>query len=180
VLHAEPLPADVRELLVTIQRELFNLGGELSIPGIELLKADAVLRLDEALARYHPTLPRLAEFTLPAGTCSAAPAHLSRTIARRAERALVLLAGAEQVNDAPRQYLNRLSDLEFVLARVLNRGAEAQDALERRQDASGDEPAGVHAATCGAGALAEFAPGQPTRQRPVANDSRWPAPGCHG
>ncbi|MES2959298.1 MAG: cob(I)yrinic acid a,c-diamide adenosyltransferase [Pseudomonadota bacterium] len=121
VLLAEPLPDDVRELLVTIQHELFNLGGELSIPGYQLVKADAVLHLDEALARHNAALPRLAEFILPAGTRSAALAHVSRTVARRAERALVALAAQESVNDAPRQYLNRLSDLLFVLARVLNR-----------------------------------------------------------
>ncbi len=121
VLLAEPLPADVRELLVTIQQELFNLGGELSIPGYELLKPGAVLRLDEALAHYNAALPRLKEFILPAGTRSAALAHVSRTVARRAERVLVALAAAETVNEAPRQYLNRLSDLLFVLARVLNR-----------------------------------------------------------
>ena len=121
VLLAEPLPSDVRELLVTIQHELFNLGGELSIPGYVLLKEDAVLRLDEALAHYNAGLPRLKEFILPAGTRSAALAHVSRTIARRAERTLVTLAATEAVNEAPRQYLNRLSDLMFVLARVLNR-----------------------------------------------------------
>jgi cob(I)alamin adenosyltransferase len=121
VLLAEPLPGDVRELLVVIQHELFNLGGELSIPGYELLKMDAVARLDDALAHYNATLPRLKEFILPAGTRSAALAHVSRTVARRAERAVVALAAHEKVNDAPRQYLNRLSDLLFVLARVLNR-----------------------------------------------------------
>ncbi len=121
VLLAEPLPADVRTLLVVIQHELFNLGGELSIPGFVLLKADAVLRLDEALAHYNGQLPRLQEFILPAGTRSAALAHVSRTVARRAERAVVALGTLEAVNDAPRQYLNRLSDLLFVLARVLNR-----------------------------------------------------------
>ena len=121
VLLAEPLPEDVRTLLVVIQHELFNLGGELSIPGYSLLKMDAVLRLDEALAHYNALLPRLAEFILPAGSRSAALAHVSRTVARRAERALVALAAHEPVNDAPRQYLNRLSDLLFVLARVLNR-----------------------------------------------------------
>jgi cob(I)alamin adenosyltransferase len=121
VLLAEPLPADVRKLLVTIQHELFNLGGELSVPGFELLKADAVGALDEALERYFSTLPRLQEFILPAGTRSAAIAHVCRTVARRAERAVVTLGGAEAVNDAPRLYLNRLSDLLFVLARVLNR-----------------------------------------------------------
>ena len=121
VLLAEPLPDDVRTLLVVIQHELFNLGGELSIPGFTLLKMDAVLHLDEALEAHNATLPRLKEFILPAGTRSAALAHVSRTVARRAERAVVALAAAEAVNDAPRQYLNRLSDLLFVLARVLNR-----------------------------------------------------------
>jgi cob(I)alamin adenosyltransferase len=124
VLLAEPLPEDVRELLVVIQHELFNLGGELSIPGFELLKAEAVARLDEALAHHNDTLPRLKEFILPAGTRSAALAHVSRTIARRAERSVVALATAPEgggVRSEPRQYLNRLSDLLFVLARVLNR-----------------------------------------------------------
>ena len=121
VLLAEPLPADVRELLVVIQHELFNLGGELSIPGYTLLKDDAVARLDEALAHYNAQLPRLQEFILPAGTRSAALAHVARTIARRAEGAVVALPAHEPVNAAPRQYLNRLSDLLFVLARVLNR-----------------------------------------------------------
>ena len=121
VLLAEPLPADVRELLVVIQHELFTLGGELSIPGFELLKAAAVQRLDEALAHYNAALPRLAEFILPAGTRSAAIAHVARTVARRAERAVVALGADEPVRAEPRQYLNRLSDLLFVLARVLNR-----------------------------------------------------------
>jgi cob(I)alamin adenosyltransferase len=121
VLLAEPLPAAVRELLVVIQHELFNLGGELSIPGYELLKPEAVARLDEALAAHNAALPRLAEFILPGGTRSAAIAHVARTIARRAERALVALGATEAVRAEPRQYLNRLSDLLFVLARVLNR-----------------------------------------------------------
>ena len=121
VLLAEPLPDDVRDLLVTIQHELFNLGGELSIPGYTLLKDDAVAALDAALARYNETLPRLAEFILPAGTRSASLAHVARAVARRAERAVVTLAATEAINAAPRLFLNRLSDLLFVLARVLNR-----------------------------------------------------------
>jgi cob(I)alamin adenosyltransferase len=121
VLLAEPLPDDVRELLSVIQHELFNLGGELSIPGYELLKSAAVVRLDLALAHYNAGLPRLKEFILPAGTRSAAIAHVGRTVARRAERALVALAATEPVRAEPRQFLNRLSDLLFVLARVLNR-----------------------------------------------------------
>jgi cob(I)alamin adenosyltransferase len=121
LLLCEPLPDPVRELLVLIQHELFNLGGELSIPGFELLKPEAVARLDAALAQHNATLPRLAEFILPAGTRGAAQAHVSRTVARRAERSLVALSAAEAVRAEPRQYLNRLSDLLFVLARVLNR-----------------------------------------------------------
>ena len=121
VLLAEPLPDDVRDLLVTIQHELFNLGGELSIPGYTLLKDDAVAALDAALAHYNAALPRLKEFILPAGTRSAALAHVARAVARRAERAVVTLAATEPINAAPRLFLNRLSDLLFVLARVLNR-----------------------------------------------------------
>ncbi len=132
VLLAEPLPDDVRDLLVTIQHELFNLGGELSIPGYTLLKDDAVAALDAALAHYNAALPRLQEFILPAGTRSAALAHVARAVARRAERAVVTLADSvavnadgsaatEAINNAPRLFLNRLSDLLFVLARVLNR-----------------------------------------------------------
>jgi cob(I)alamin adenosyltransferase len=122
VLLCEPLPDDVRTLLQQIQHELFNLGGELSLPGQTLLlKDEAVAALDAALERHNATLPPLAEFILPGGTRSAALAHVARTVARRAERALVALGVADTINAAPRQYLNRLSDLLFVLARVLNR-----------------------------------------------------------
>jgi len=121
VLLCEDMPPGVRELLVDIQHQLFNLGGELSIPGFELLKADAVLALDDALAQHNEKLPRLQEFILPAGTRAASLAHVCRTVARRAERAVVALEGQETLKDTPRQYLNRLSDLMFVLARVLNR-----------------------------------------------------------
>jgi cob(I)alamin adenosyltransferase len=121
VLLAEPLPDGVRALLVVIQHELFNLGGELSIPGFSLLKPEAVLALDQALDAHNAALPRLKEFILPAGTRSAALAHVARSVARRAERSVVALGAAAAVRDEPRQYLNRLSDLLFVLARVLNR-----------------------------------------------------------
>lgn len=121
VLLCENLPQSVRDLLVEVQQQLFNLGGELSIPGYELLKPEAVARLDAALEEHNAQLPRLAEFILPAGSRAAAQAHVCRTVARRAERAVVALGLAEPLNDAPRQYLNRLSDLLFVLSRVLNR-----------------------------------------------------------
>ena len=121
VLLCEPMPAGVRELLVEIQHQLFNLGGELSIPGYELLKPEAVLALDQALAEHNEQLPRLQEFILPAGTRAASVAHVCRTVARRAERAVVALEAQDALKDTPRQFLNRLSDLLFVLARVLNR-----------------------------------------------------------
>jgi cob(I)alamin adenosyltransferase len=121
LLMCEDLPPAARELLVEIQHQLFNLGGELSIPGYELLKAEAVAALDAALAHYNGQLPRLQEFILPAGNRAAAQSHVCRTVARRAERALVALGQAEALREAPRQYLNRLSDLMFVLARVFNR-----------------------------------------------------------
>ena len=121
VLLCEDMPQPVRTLLVEIQHQLFNLGGELSIPGFELLKPAAVLALDEALAEHNAALPRLKEFILPAGTRAASLAHVCRTVARRAERAVVALQSQEALHDTPRHYLNRLSDLMFVLARVLNR-----------------------------------------------------------
>jgi cob(I)alamin adenosyltransferase len=121
VLLCEEMPPDVRTLLVEIQHQLFNLGGELSIPGFELLKPDAVLMLDAALEQHNAALPRLKEFILPAGTRAAALAHVCRTVARRAERAVVTLGHVEALKATPRQYLNRLSDLMFVLSRVLNR-----------------------------------------------------------
>lgn len=121
VLLCEDMPADVRAVLVEIQHQLFNLGGELSIPGFELLKPEAVLALDQALETYNAALPRLQEFILPAGTRAAALAHVCRTVARRAERAVVGLEAEASLTETLRQYLNRLSDLMFVLARVLNR-----------------------------------------------------------
>ena len=141
LLLCEPLPGGVRELLIDVQHQLFNLGGELSIPGFALLKDDALLQLDQALAHYNAQLPRLQEFILPAGTRAAAQAHVCRTVARRAERAVVALQDAEPMRPAPRQYLNRLSDLLFVLARVLNRMDGGDDVYwksERlaRQDAT--------------------------------------------
>jgi cob(I)alamin adenosyltransferase len=127
LLLCEEMPGFLRELLVEIQHQLFNLGGELSIPGYELLKTDAVAALDSALAHYNAQLPKLQEFILPAGNRAASQAHVCRTVARRAERALVALGREETLRDAPRQYLNRLSDLMFVLARVFNRADGGDD-----------------------------------------------------
>jgi len=121
VLLCEAMPESVRDVLVEVQHQLFNLGGELSIPGFELLKPESVLALDQALAEHNENLPKLQEFILPAGNRAASLAHVCRTVARRAERAVVALGNEEALKEAPRQYLNRLSDLMFVLARVLNR-----------------------------------------------------------
>lgn len=141
LLLCEPVPEEVRDLLVEIQHQLFNLGGELSIPGYELLKAEAVQQLDEALAHHNAGLPRLQEFILPAGTRAASQAHVCRTVARRAERVVVALGNEETLNEAPRQYLNRLSDLMFVLARVLNRMNGGDDVYWKSERlARGDAP----------------------------------------
>ena len=121
LLLCEDMPDGVRALLVEIQHQLFNLGGELSIPGYELLKPEALLVLDQALAEHNEELPRLQEFILPAGTRAASQAHICRTVARRAERAVIALQARDDLKPTPRQYLNRLSDLMFVLSRVLNR-----------------------------------------------------------
>ena len=121
VILCEAMPENVRSVLVEVQHQLFNLGGELSIPGFELLKPEAVIALDQALAQHNEHLPQLQEFILPAGNRAASLAHVCRTVARRAERAVVALGNEEALKEAPRRYLNRLSDLMFVLARVLNR-----------------------------------------------------------
>ena len=152
VLLCEPMPGNVRELLVDIQHQLFNLGGELSMPGYTLLKPEALLQIDNALVEHNAALPRLAEFILPAGTRAASLAHVCRTIARRAERAVVSLGAATPINDALRQYLNRLSDLLFVLARVLNRMDGGDDVYwksERMARAAAADANGTDAADGG-------------------------------
>ena len=129
LLLVEDMPAALREELGTIQHDLFDLGGELCIPGYTLIKLEHVARLDTLLAKYNADLPPLADFILPAGSRAAAQAHVCRTVCRRAERAIVTLGRTETLNDYPRQYMNRLSDLMFVLARVLNRHAGGGDVL---------------------------------------------------
>jgi cob(I)alamin adenosyltransferase len=124
VLLAEPLPADIRGLLTDIQHDLFDLGGELSIPGFELLNISRLAVLDQAIAQWNSELPRLAEFILPGGCRASALAHIARTVARRAERNVVHLASTSTVRPELTQYLNRLSDLMFVIARILNRRPE--------------------------------------------------------
>lgn len=129
LLLCEAMPDALREELVTIQHDLFDLGGELCIPGYQMITEAHVARLDELLAKYNADLPALTEFILPAGSRAAAVAHVCRTVCRRAERAIVTLGKAETIHDHPRQYVNRLSDLMFVLSRVLNRFAGGSDVL---------------------------------------------------
>jgi cob(I)alamin adenosyltransferase len=137
VLRAEPLPEDVTSDLLAIQNDLFDLGAELCIPGRSVIDDAQVARLDERLARYNAVLPPSKEFILPGGTRAAALAHQARTVARRAERSVVALAGHEPVQPASRHYLNRLSDLLFVLARHLNRAAGQADVLWQNRNARG-------------------------------------------
>jgi cob(I)alamin adenosyltransferase len=129
VLLCEPLPDSVRQDLVAIQHDLFDLGGELCIPGFDNINVEQLARLDAQLAHYNASLPRLQEFILPAGSRGASLAHVCRTVCRRAERTVVNLAKTETVRDLCPQYLNRLSDLMFVLARVLNRADGGTDVL---------------------------------------------------
>ncbi|WP_323121832.1 cob(I)yrinic acid a,c-diamide adenosyltransferase [Burkholderia alba] len=132
VLLAEPLPDDVRAALATIQHDLFDLGGELCIPGHRVIAAVHLARIDGWLADYNARLSPLKEFILPGGARGAALAHVCRTVCRRAERSIVALGEQEPLDAAPRQYVNRLSDLLFVLARVLNRAAGGSDVLWER------------------------------------------------
>jgi cob(I)alamin adenosyltransferase len=129
LLLAEMLPVGVRAALGSIQHDLFDLGGEVCIPGHTSMSESHVSRLEALLDEYNRDLPRLKEFILPGGTRAASLAHLARTVCRRAERALVSLARAEPVSTATRKYLNRLSDLLFVLGRVLNRAGNGSDVL---------------------------------------------------
>jgi cob(I)alamin adenosyltransferase len=129
VLLAEDIPAAMRNRLAPIQHDLFDLGGELSVPGHTLVDEGHIARLEEELDALNADLPALKDFVLPGGCRGAAAAHLARTVCRRAERRLVTLDRAEPVAPALLQYLNRLSDLLFVVARVLNREAGAPDIL---------------------------------------------------
>lgn len=127
VLLTHSLPTDVSADLLTIQHALFDMGAELCIPGHTALHEDQVAYLDERLANYNAALTPLREFVLPGGAPGAAQAHMVRTICRRAERAVVAMANVEPLAPPIRQYLNRLSDLMFVLARYINQQQKFPD-----------------------------------------------------
>jgi len=131
VLLAETLPLEIRELLLRVQNELFDLGGALAYP-VAPFREDKLAHLDAAIAHYNAGLPPLKEFILPGGIPAAAQCHVARTVARRAERDLAALAHAEAVPEHALPYLNRLSDLLFVLCRVLNRAAAQTETMWNR------------------------------------------------
>jgi cob(I)alamin adenosyltransferase len=121
VLLTHLLPAPIRTTLQREQHTLFNLGGELSMPGMQFIKADDVARLDAATEALNASLPPLKEFVLPGGTAPAACCHVARAVARRAERQLWALNAKQPLNEHALRYANRLSDYLFVAARTLAR-----------------------------------------------------------
>jgi cob(I)alamin adenosyltransferase len=136
VVLAEQLPAELAAALGEVQHDLFDLGGELSIPGHALLEAAQVERLERCIAAWNADLPALKEFILPGGSRAAAATHLARTVCRRAETSVVALGRGEQVGENARRYLNRLSDLLFIAGRVLNRDAGRGDVQWRHKKPS--------------------------------------------
>jgi cob(I)alamin adenosyltransferase len=129
LLLTEPLPDAIRDALTGIQHDLFDLGGELCIPGMNIISEAHIVRLENLVEQFNEELAPLKDFILPGGTRAAAFAHLSRTVCRRAERRIVHLANNESVSEFARKYLNRLSDLMFVLGRALNKAEGCGDVL---------------------------------------------------
>ena len=120
VLEAVGLPDDISGYLLNIQHRLFDIGGEMAVPGNAVINPDCVKRLEELIDTYNKDLPALKEFILPGGSMAGSICHLARSVCRRAERHLVEMSRAEYINPETLQYINRLSDLLFVLARTLN------------------------------------------------------------
>ncbi len=133
LILTENLPDTLRESLTHIQHDLFNIGGELSIPGYVLLQQTRIDDLEATIDRLNADLLPLQEFILPGGVRAAAYCHLARTVCRRAERKLMQLHHAENVTEISRKYLNRLSDLLFVMCRVINKAAGVSDVQWRNR-----------------------------------------------
>lgn len=133
LLLTEKLSPKLRKALLGIQHELFELGGELAMPSHEFIHETHVLQLEKWLQKFNAELPPLKEFVLPGGSRAAALCHVARTVCRRAERDCISLGQAEAVSPALLQYLNRLSDLLFVLSRIINLEQHVTDVLWRRK-----------------------------------------------
>jgi cob(I)alamin adenosyltransferase len=129
VLLCEDIPDTIRSALLDVQNDLFDLGGELCLPGMSVIKSIQVERLEAQADAFNADLSMLKEFILPGGTRPAALAHLSRTVCRRAERAMVRLHNTEEISEPARRYINRLSDLLFILGRALNKAGGRGDVL---------------------------------------------------
>jgi cob(I)alamin adenosyltransferase len=129
ILLTEPISTAIVKCLTEVQHDLFNLGGELCMPGYALIKAERITALETTLDNFNDVLPPLAEFILPGGSRAAAYCHLARTVCRRAERTMYQLNSDEKIGEISLQYINRLSDLLFVLCRVLNQEAGVPDVL---------------------------------------------------
>ena len=132
VLAAGSVPREVRDCLIEVQHDLFELGGELCIPGHSAVQQDFIDRLETSLDAFNESLPPLKDFILPGGGQAAAACHLARTIVRRAERRVTALASNEAIRPEATRYLNRLSDLLFVIARVLARAESGEEVLWKR------------------------------------------------
>ncbi|MBS0381538.1 MAG: cob(I)yrinic acid a,c-diamide adenosyltransferase [Proteobacteria bacterium] len=141
LLACDGVPDDIRELLIRIQHALFDLGGELCVPGMETIHDADVTGLEQTLDHYNADLPRLKEFILPGGGMAAAQCHIARTTCRRAERRVVTLAREETVRPQVVHYLNRLSDLLFVLCRVLARASGHGEVLWQHEKRPKPKPA---------------------------------------
>ncbi len=129
ILQTEALEGNIHAALQAIQHDLFDLGGELCMPGQAMMKAERVTVLETQLDIWNDTLTPLEEFILPGGCRAAAYCHLARTVCRRAERQMIALSSTENITDISLQYINRLSDLLFVLCRILNKDAGVPDVL---------------------------------------------------
>jgi len=129
ILQTMPLGANIHEVLQAVQHDLFDMGGEICMPGYAMIKAERVTALEAQLDAWNDTLPPLKEFILPGGDLASAYCHLARTVCRRAERSMTTLNSHEKLTEISLQYINRLSDLLFVLCRILNKEAGVLDVL---------------------------------------------------
>jgi len=132
VVLSQPIPKEIATVLTEVQHDLFNLGGELCIPGHQMITAETTAGLEAYIDRFNADLPPLKEFILPGGGEAAAHCHVARAVCRRAERRVLSLAAAEKVNSDGLNFLNRLSDLLFVLARCLSRHEQGSEVLWSR------------------------------------------------